>query len=136
GHFIDVSWAYRFGPPGHDTVVASVEVDEHAEPLAQAFRFPAGPPLRLQRPGELELAAEFLAGGGQPRVRLVSQRLAWGVRIHVPGRRPADDAITLEPGVPRTIPLSGSSAGATSEGGEVGAVSALNLRGRVPIRAR
>jgi beta-mannosidase len=135
GHFVDVSWAYRFGPASHDAVVASVEADQHDEPLAQAFRFPAGPPLRQQKHDELGLEADLVAGAGEPALRLISQRLAWGVRIHIPGRSPADDAITLEPGVPRTVALLASNAGRGGEGGELGAVSALNLRGRVPIRA-
>jgi beta-mannosidase len=63
-------------------------------------------------------------------VVLTTERLAWGVRIAVPGFRPADDAFVLVPGVPRTIALRPVVAGAELGGGTV---TALNLIGESPI---
>ncbi|MCW3022161.1 MAG: glycoside hydrolase family 2 protein [Conexibacter sp.] len=45
GHFADASCAYRFGPPAHDTVVATLRTTD-GTPLAQATHFPTGPPLQ------------------------------------------------------------------------------------------
>ncbi|MDQ6745074.1 MAG: glycoside hydrolase family 2 protein, partial [Actinomycetota bacterium] len=45
GRFVDVGWAYRFGPPGQDLVVLSLErAGEPPEVLGQAFRLPVGRP--------------------------------------------------------------------------------------------
>ena len=136
GHFVDASWAYRFGPPGHDVVVASLERDgtDGAEPLAQAFRFPAGRPLRQQPADELGLTGSLRprADGGLA-LALHSPRLAYGVRVHVPGFRPSDDALTLEPGVARTLALSPEGRYVSSDEAPVGELTALNMRGRVRL---
>ena len=46
GRFADVSYAYRFGPPGHDALVASLEQEDGL--VSQAVRFPAGRPLEVE----------------------------------------------------------------------------------------
>ena len=132
GHFADASWAYRFGPPGHDFVVASLEhPGEPPRPLAQAFRFPAGRPLHQHTAAELGLAGELSdRGGGAWELILHTSRLAYGVRIHGTGIQAGDDALTLEPGVPRTIELRLPA----SDGGMPPlSLSALNMRGRVQV---
>ncbi|HEX3511508.1 MAG TPA: hypothetical protein VHT27_10475 [Solirubrobacteraceae bacterium] len=136
GHFADASWAYRFGPPGHDVVVASLE-RPGAPPsvLAQAFRFPAGRPLTRHAPSELGLEATLRDRGDESwELSLGAPRLAYGVRIHVPGFEASDDALTLEPGVPRTITLR-RRAGDRDPAPPAGELTALNLRGRVPVQA-
>jgi beta-mannosidase len=135
GHFADVSWAYRFGPPAHDVVVASLERDgaDGPEPIAQAFRFPAGRPLRQQSPDELGLDGSLRAlGDGSLALGLSSRRLAYGVRIHVPGFSACDDALTVEPGVARSVILAPDQPGA---GAPAGSLTALNLRGSVRLTA-
>jgi beta-mannosidase len=133
GHFLDASWSYRFGPPGHDVVVASLERDAPAglETLAQAFRFPAGRPLRQLAPDELGLSGTLrpLDDGGVA-LALSSRRLAYGVRIHTPGLRPCDDALTLEPGVERRLTLDPAEPAESAAGGFL---TALNMRGRVRL---
>jgi len=133
GHFADASWAYRFGPPGHDVVVASLERDEPEgqEPISQAFRFPAGRPLRRQAPDELGLSGTLRAlSDGSYVLALSSRRLAYGVRIHAPGFSPSDDALTLEPGVARSVALTPERADA---GAAAGSLTALNMRGSVRL---
>jgi beta-mannosidase len=133
GRFADASWAYRFGPPAHDTIVASLEPEgEGGEPICQAFRFPAGRPLREQAIEELGLVGELVQGrDGAASLTLRCRRLAYGVRIHVPGFLPADDALTLEPMVARTISLRAGAEAASASGG--GTLTALNLRGHARI---
>jgi beta-mannosidase len=136
GHFVDASWAYRFGPSNHDVVVASLEHERTGgivQPLAQAFRFPTGRPLRRQSAEELGLTGALrLDTDETPVLTLHSQRLAYGVRVDVPGFRPSDDALTIEPGGTRTVHLLPREPGINFAGGTL---SALNLKGRINIAA-
>jgi beta-mannosidase len=139
GHFVDASWAYRFGPPGHDVVVASLERDgaDGPEPLSQAFRFPAGRPLRRQSAAELGLSAALCPrSDGALALALRSARLAYGVRVHVPAFSPSDDALTLEPGVTRNLILSPHAREPGGGQAFAGSLTALNLRGSVRLEAR
>lgn len=128
GHFVDAAWAYRFGPPAHDVVVATLQDGPEDAPriLAQAFHFPAGRPLATETRATLGLEARALHAGGRAAVALVSRRLAYGVRVRIPGYVPADDAFCLEPGVERVVTLQG-------EGPVEGTVAAINLDGSVRV---
>jgi hypothetical protein len=57
------------------------------------------------------------------------------VRIHVPGFRPSDDALTLEPGVARNLTLSPEAGAVDRRQDLVGSVTALNMRGRILLAA-
>lgn len=120
GRFVDAAWAYRFGPLGHDAIVASLE--RGGEILSQAFRFPTGRPLDVEPPDRLGLAGRVSGDV----LEVTSRRLAYGVRVHVPGAAPSDDAFCVEPGGTRRIALGPGA----RDGGEV---SALNLAGRLAI---
>ncbi|MDX6665928.1 MAG: beta-mannosidase, partial [Solirubrobacteraceae bacterium] len=122
GHFVDVSWAYRFGPPQQDAIVASLERD--GEVLAQDVLFPVGAPATVLGAEELGLEAELDAAG----LLLSARRVVHGVRIVAPGQEAADDAFALEPGHPRHVGLRP----ATGATGSV-EVRALNLRGSVVV---
>jgi beta-mannosidase len=125
GRFVDASYAYRFGPPGHDLIAASIERD--GEPLAQAFAFPVRRPIE---PEELGLAASAgVPSGGTLDVVITSERFAYCVRVRADGYRPSDDAFSIEPGGSRTIALV-AQRGAEWRGGSI---TALNLAGRVAI---
>jgi beta-mannosidase len=157
GRFVDIGWTYRFGAPGQDLVVASLETG--AEPgegiLSQAFRFPVGRPLRRETAAALGLEATVATVSTVPAVddapagvgvTLRSRRVVHGLRIDAPGWRPADDALTLEPGVARHVVLvrAGANAGGDDGSGSEGAdgdgaevalprttLTALNLADRV-----
>ncbi|HEY4280653.1 MAG TPA: hypothetical protein VGM91_20710 [Conexibacter sp.] len=130
GRFADISYAYRFGPPAHDVVVTTLQNAEGA-PCAQAFRFPAGHPLVLESAARLGLEGQLgTLADGRPAITLHSRRLAWGVRIDVPGHLPHDDALTLEPGRPRTVALHPT--GQAPEAADA-FLTALNLVGRVRV---
>ncbi len=120
GRFVDASWAYRFGPAAHTSVVASLDLPD----IAPAVLFPAGPPLERADPERLGLRAEHALAGGRAVVRLSCERLVWGVRLAVPGFVPEDDAFTLEPGRERLVRLTSNEASGTPTGGTV---TALNL---------
>jgi beta-mannosidase len=135
GRFVDAAWAYRFGPPAQDAIVATIERDGSGgrEILSQAFHFPAGRPPVQEPEGRLGLAATATPTGAGGAVRLVvtTRRLAYGVRIHVAGFATSDDAFSVEPGGGRVIELTPRDEGVTFTGGSL---TALNLLGRVAIR--
>jgi beta-mannosidase len=108
GHFADASYAYRFGPPGHDAVVARFESHaDGAEPgdVATAFLFPNG--VEADAAGDVGLAAiaEPLADGGY-RVTATAERLARWVAVEAPGFRPSDAYFHVAPGSPHRFRLS------------------------------
>jgi beta-mannosidase len=134
GRFVDVSWAYRFGPPAADVVAIALESTDGAL-LSQSFRFPAGYPLRRSTSAELGLTAT-VTGDGEDRARLrigADRRLVYGVRIETPGWVADDDAFCVEPGHAREI---GMRRAAGSHAGEpLGRVTALNCSSAVTIVA-
>jgi beta-mannosidase len=133
GHFVDLAWSYRFGPPAQDTIVVTLEQDggENAKMLSQAVRFPAGRPLDREPPERLGFSAQGLAlPDGSTRLTLSSRRLVYGVEIHAPGFLPTDDGFSIEPGGARTVYLHPREPGAAFDGA---ALSALNLNGRVHV---
>ena len=133
GHFVDASWAYRFGPPQHDLVVVSLERDEHEDPtlISQSVRFPAGRPTMRESADRLGLLASACQlDDGTVRLSVKARRLAYGVRIHAPGFVPDDNAFSVEPGGARVVPLRAREAGAAFSGA---ALTALNLEGRLRV---
>jgi len=132
GHFADVSWAYRFGPPAQDLVVATLERagGEAGRPISQAFHFPAGMP--TDRDSADRLGIEALAGPAHGPVRsltLRSRRFAHCVQVSADGATPSPGLVSLEPGRARTIELIADSAPEVDLAGV--SVTALNLNGRV-----
>lgn len=135
GHFVDASWAYRFGPPAQDLIVASLErptpAEEEREVLSQSMFFPAGPPLLREPLDRLGLrATSEQLDGGDISLSVSSTRLAYGVRVHVPGFSASDDAFTVEPGGTRSVLLSRGEPAAHTAGEWL---TAVNLQGRVAI---
>jgi beta-mannosidase len=128
GRFADAAYAYRFGPPAHDVVVATLERD--GELLGQACHFPLGPP--AQPVGDLGLLASASPPdtAGAVAVTLTADRLAYGVRVAAAGFTPDRDALTVVPGTPQTVRLQPVS-GRPWAGG---LATALNLRGAVPVQ--
>ncbi len=104
GHFADAGYAFRFGPPSHDLVVATLR--REAEILSEAFFFPPGRPSRregIERLG-FSASAEPQADGSL-RVTLSSTRFAYAVTLDVPGYMASDDYISVAPGGRRVVQL-------------------------------
>ena len=120
GHFVDASFAYRFGPPGHDAVVVSLESAD-ALLLSQSFRFPLGRPLTPEPAERLGLEAR-LEGAA---LHLSSARVVFGVHVDAPGFNPSDDLFCLEPGRSRVVRLEDASGGRPPRA----SISAINLDG-------
>jgi len=131
GRFVDVGWAYRFGPPAQDLVVLSLERRDAGvtELLSQAFRFPAGRLLGVQTVAELGLTVQLSTrDAGEPALVVRSRRFAHGVRTTLPGWVADDDAFGVEPGHERRIALR-----PTETRRNAGTLTALNLAGSVRI---
>jgi beta-mannosidase len=97
------------------------------------MRFPASRPLRAQRAQELGLNAGASAReDGALELRVASERLAYGVRVHVPGFVPSDDAFSVEPRHERVVQLLPRTPDAIFAGGSV---TAVNLQGQLPVPA-
>jgi beta-mannosidase len=128
GRFADAGYAFRFGPPEHDVVVAGLRVG--GELVSQAFHFPLGRPATLTSLELLGLEARTDAcRHGRVRVELASQRLAYAVALDVPGFVPDDDVLTLAPRCPRSILLT-PRPGSEWRGGSV---RPLNADGHVAL---
>lgn len=127
GRFVDASWAYRFGPPGHDLVAVSLMSDGRL--LSQTFRFPAGRPTRIESASQLglEARAERL-DARRVQVRVAARRLIHSTRIDAPGWTATDDAFSVEPGGERIVLLESNSGLPFA-----GTLTALNLDGRAAI---
>jgi beta-mannosidase len=132
GHFVDASWAYRFGPPAQSVIVASLEAqgDAGRAPLSQSFFFPSDRPIEAEPADRLGLRAEVeRRPDGSLALGLEAGRFVYGLRIHAPGFDPDDDAFSLEPRVARTVVLRPGE----GEQRDSVALSALNLQGRLTV---
>ncbi len=100
--FSDLSYAYRFGPPSCDLIVATLVAQ--GEPLAQSYHFPLGLPNRLER--DLGLSAELRrAGASQAELVLRSRRLAYAVHVELAGCEVEDNYFNVAPGDERRLRL-------------------------------
>jgi beta-mannosidase len=100
--FYDLSYAYRFGPPAHDLVVATVRAPDGVT-RAEAFHFPLG----LPRARELDVGLTAEAHGDASGMSLVvkAKRFAQSIAVSVDGHEPEDSYFHLAPGGERTIAL-------------------------------
>jgi beta-mannosidase len=100
--FLDLSYAYRFGPPSHDLVVATVRAPS-GETLAQAFHFPLGLP--SARELDLGLVANAQLDDSGAMVTLRARRFAQSIAFDADGFAADDSYFHLPPGGERTVRL-------------------------------
>jgi beta-mannosidase len=120
--FLDTTYAYRFGPPGHDVaVVALIERGSDAR-LSDAFYFPLGLP-SAQEGATIGLEASAQPeGDGIWRLAVRTKRFAQSVAIDAPGFAPDDNYFHVEPGGERLVILRAAAAAKPPRG----TVRALN----------
>lgn len=131
GCWRDVTYAYRFGPPAFDAVVATLCSVPAGDLVTQVVHLPMG----QARPVEADLGMAALARrsqAGRWEVEVSTARLAQWVALRVPGFVPSDSWFHLPPGSSRVVELWPEPGG----GGEAphGAVHALNATAPVPLR--
>ena len=99
--FLDLSYAYRFGPPSHEVVVAMLRVDGAV--LARAFHFVPGLPNSRER--DVGLHAEARAGASHWSLAVRTARLAQSVSVEIDGYQPDDNYFHMAPGEERVLLL-------------------------------
>ena len=119
--FVDLSYAYRFGPPPADLVVATLR-GAGVEVLAEAFHFPAGRPARRELDVGLAAEAAACADGDadltvtDPALRPGRRRSSW------PGSPPTTTTSTSRrtgPGPSGSTPVPGAPARSPRRGAAV-----------------
>jgi len=131
--FLDLTYAYRFGPPQHDVVASTLRDRSTGELCAADYYFPGNIPSESALDIGLTARAEASADGYV--LLLETERFAHGVAIDVDGFQPADNYFHLEPGQTRRVPLRRSTGDRTLHPHRYphGQVSALNGRHPQPI---
>jgi beta-mannosidase len=124
--FMDLTYAYRFGPPGHDAVAARLAALDGTS-LASAWYWPRLLP--ATREPALTISANARKDGADFLLTLASDRVAFGLSIRATGFDPEDNWFHLEPGVPRVVRLHSTGTDSALNG----SVSALNALSPVPI---
>ena len=127
GGFCDLNHAYRFGPPAHDTVIATL-YDADRRVVSEAFHFvrPSVPAPRWDV--DLKATARQI-GPGRYELTLRSNRFLHSVSLDVAGFLPDDDWFHLPPGRDKVVRWTPDR---RREAKFVGHVEALNLR--TPVR--
>jgi beta-mannosidase len=124
--FVDLTYAYQFGPPGHDVVAVTLRDQATGVVRAAMSYYPDSLPMPDAVAGTgLSARAEPSSGGYT--LLLESERFAHAVAIDLDGWRPDDNYLGLEPGEPRRIELRPNGDRSTFRG----TVSALNHHGPV-----
>lgn len=104
-HFMDLGYAYRFGPMPCNAIVATLR-DRQGTQIAQAFHFPGGFSARAEADVGLSARATMLdAQTAELMVR--TKRLAQAVHFDIPGFQADDDYFHLEPNAEMRVLLSG-----------------------------
>lgn len=102
-YFMDLNFAYRFGPLTCDVVVATLRGDRD-EIVAQTFYFPGGIDTREEKTVGLAAQASML-DSCSVEVTLRTERMALGVHFEVPGYSADDEYFHLVPGEDRRVTL-------------------------------
>jgi beta-mannosidase len=103
GSFIDITYAYHFGPAPLDATIVTLDDAATGRRLSEALHFPLGPQTPVfADPG---LAAELVRDPTGWSLRLIATRLASCVLIEDQHYRAADEGFALLPGEQRDVPL-------------------------------
>lgn len=120
--FLDLSYAYRFGPKPCDTVVATLR-DYSGQQIAQTFYFLGGLDSRQESDVGLN-ALGTMVDANTMDLKVSSRRLAIGVYLDVPGFQTDNEYFNLAPGSSAQIRLR-SVQGPREPVGTVHAVNAM-----------
>jgi beta-mannosidase len=105
-HFMDLGYAYRFGPMPCAAVTATLK-DAHGTLLAAAFHFPGG--LSAQPESDVGLSARACMRNPQTiELTICTTRLAQSVHFDLPGFHADDEYFHLEPNSCIQVTLRGS----------------------------
>jgi beta-mannosidase len=131
GHFTDITYSYRFGPPKHDVVVARMICAQTAAVLSEDFYFPQGLALPLQQAAQIEAAACF-DDDGNVIVTLISNCFLQSVQLTANGFAPDDNYFHLTPNQQKQISFTAIAHDARKFKAHL---SALNIQESLTLRA-
>jgi beta-mannosidase len=126
--FHDVSYAYQFGPPAHDVVVATLSRGP-AEVVSEAFWIRDHAAVAAREAGAVIAEARPL-GQGHYALTISSERFLYAAHVDVDGYLPDDNYFSLMPGATKVVRL--TPLGKPADGC-AGWIEALNLDGPVRI---
>jgi len=121
GAFFDANYAYRFGPPSHDVVIAQLICGSRT--LAQAFHFPLGRGCERHSLGLKAVLEEAETGWA---LALRTERFAQSVHIEDLAFDGEDDWFHLPPGETRRIRLVRRKKGSTAPDGHIRALNGMD----------
>lgn len=130
GHFTDITYSYRFGPPKHDTVIARLICASTGNILSEDFYFPQGLNLPTHYDATIEAHATFIQNG-DVELRINSNTLLQSVAIAVAGFTPDSNYFHLAPANERLIRFS-NNVKSTKFKAEIGAI---NISESITVRA-
>jgi beta-mannosidase len=114
GGFVDTTYAYRFGPPGHDLAVARLTTPSGGF-VGEAFHFPVGRP--AVREADLGLTAQVTRlDEARFAVDLTTRRFAYAVAVTVADFESDDNYFHVAPGADRRIVLTRTGSAAAPRG--------------------
>jgi len=120
--FLDLSYAYRFGPPSHDVIVATLV--DHGRQVGRGFHFVPGIP--NSREMDVGLTAEARREDDGYELVIRTRKLAVAVSLDIDGFVPNDNHFHLAPGEERRVGLAWHERGGVPGHGPRGVVRALN----------
>ncbi len=127
-HFLDLTYAYRFGPPAFEVAVATLVEAGSGMVLGECYHVPGS--LALAR-GELGIEAAATPGGKDRwELSVRSMRFAQAIAVEIRGFVPEDSYFHLAPGAERRVLLQARSNGARPQG----LVRPLNAHGPTKVR--
>ncbi|MFC4523507.1 beta-mannosidase [Cupriavidus pinatubonensis] len=123
--FVDFTYAYRFGPPSHDVVIATLMDEDGGEPLSQAVYLPDRRAAALKPP---ELQAQVERVDDDWWLTITARRFARWVHIEDHAYQVTENWFHLGPGCSRRVRLMRDSADTSQvdavPSGEIYAVNA------------
>ncbi len=129
-HFLDLTYAYRFGPPAHTLAVATLLEQQTRQVVSEAFYFPHG--LSAEREADIGLKASVSAGEqGTYFLHLSTEKFAQSVSIHLEHFIAEDNYFHMRPCSEKTVLLSPLNDG--KKHALYGSVSALNTHNEVSV---
>ncbi len=129
GHFLDVGYAYKFGPPKHN-VVACLLMDDANRLIADNYYFPSGLNLTLQQHVVVD-AQLATANEDELVLKLSADCFLQSVRITVRDYLSEDNYFHLPPGYTKIVSLRKTTSSGKSFRGHI---TALNLRESIVLK--
>lgn len=114
GRFFDAAYSYRFGPPGHDVITATLLAGD--APVARATCAAWRLPLGAARSAEVALAATAARDGDAVVATVRASAWRSGVTVRADGWDADDAYFTLRPGEQRAVRLVANRPGARFAG--------------------